>query len=108
MVDDDIVAPCYRTLDEVIKRANDTEYGLAAGIVTKNLDNANRLSRSVKAGTVWINCYHVFDPAMPFGGYRMSGIGREHGIHAILNYMEVKSVITPLHYLIIAVPFRMI
>ena len=85
------------TLDEAIKRSNDTTYGLAAGIVTKNIDTANRLSRSIKAGTVWINCYHVYDVALPFGGYRMSGFGREHGIHAILNYMQPKAVITPLH-----------
>lgn len=86
----------FKTLDEVVKRANDTMYGLAAGIVTKNLDVANRLSRSIKAGTVWINCYHVFDAALPFGGYKMSGIGREHGIHAILNYMQLKAIVTPL------------
>jgi coniferyl-aldehyde dehydrogenase len=84
-------------LEEAIKRANGTIYGLAAGVITKDIDVANRLSRSIKAGTVWINCYHVFDIAMPFGGYRMSGFGREHGIHSILNFMQVKSVITPLH-----------
>jgi coniferyl-aldehyde dehydrogenase len=87
----------FRTLEEAIKRANATPYGLAAGVITKDIDIANRLSRSIKAGTVWINCYHVFDFAMPFGGYRMSGFGREHGIHSILSFMQVKSVITPLH-----------
>lgn len=86
----------FKTLDEVVKRANDTMYGLAAGIVTKNIDVANRLSRSIRAGTVWVNCYHVFDAVMPFGGYKMSGFGREQGLHAVLNYMQLKSVVTPL------------
>lgn len=86
----------FKTLEEVVKRANNTTYGLAAGIVTKDIDVANMLSRSIRAGTVWVNCYHVFDPALPFGGYKMSGIGREHGIHAILNYMQLKAVVTPL------------
>ena len=86
-----------RTLEEVVKRANNTRYGLAAGVVTKNIDVANTLSRSVRAGIIWINCYNVMDTVLPFGGYKMSGIGREQGIHAILNFMQLKSVVTPLH-----------
>ncbi|EFJ15630.1 hypothetical protein SELMODRAFT_180171 [Selaginella moellendorffii] len=85
----------FRTIDEVIQRANDTAYGLAAGIVTKDLNSANRLTRSLRAGTVWINCYHVFDPALPFGGYKMSGIGRENGKQVLYQYSQVKSVVTP-------------
>ena len=86
-----------RTLEEVVKRANNTRYGLAAGVVTKNIDVANTLSRSVRAGIIWINCYNVMDMILPFGGYKMSGIGREQGLHAILNFMQLKSVVTPLH-----------
>eukprot|EP00249_Psilotum_nudum_P020551 c27753_g1_i1 orf=334-1848(+) len=86
----------FKNLDDVIQRANDTLYGLAAGIITNNIDVANRLSRSIKAGTVWINCYLVVEPQVPFGGYKMSGIGREYGIQGILAYMQVKSIITPL------------
>ncbi|KAH7315964.1 hypothetical protein KP509_21G072200 [Ceratopteris richardii] len=87
----------FKSLDEVVKRANDTMYGLAAGIVTNDLNVANRLSRSIRAGTIWINCYHVSDPALPFGGYKMSGIGREQSLQAVLNYMQLKTVVTPVH-----------
>eukprot|EP00249_Psilotum_nudum_P010106 c22338_g1_i1 orf=331-1821(+) len=86
----------FRSLEEVIQRANDTAYGLAAGIVTKDMDIANRVSRSIRAGTVWINCYLVGGAEIPFGGYKMSGIGREKGLIGLLNYMQVKSVFTPL------------
>lgn len=86
----------FKTMEEVIKRANDTQYGLAAGIITNNIDVANKLTRSIRAGTLWINCYHVFDPSLPFGGYKMSGIGRDLGYHSILNYLQVKSIVTPL------------
>lgn len=86
----------FKTLEEVVKRANDTHYGLAAGIITNDINVANRLSRSIRAGTVWINCYHVLDASMPFGGYKMSGIGRELGIQGVLNYVQVKAVVTPI------------
>lgn len=86
----------FRTLEEAVKRANSTTYGLAAGVITKNIDTANFLSRSIRAGTVWVNCYNVFDPALPFGGYKTSGIGREMSFQAVLNYMELKAVVTPL------------
>ncbi|KAL8154236.1 hypothetical protein V2J09_011996 [Rumex salicifolius] len=87
----------WNDLQDVIKRANTTRYGLAAGVFTKNLDTANTLVRAVKAGTVWVNCYHVFDAAIPFGGYKMSGIGREKGVHCLNHYLQVKSVVTPLN-----------
>lgn len=85
-----------RDTDEVIRRANSTRYGLAAGVFTSSLDTANTLSRALRAGTVWVNCFDVFDAAIPFGGYKMSGIGREKGIYSLNNYLQVKAVITPL------------
>ncbi|KAF4355504.1 hypothetical protein F8388_015258 [Cannabis sativa] len=86
----------FKDLDEVIKRANNSQYGLAAGVFTKNMDTANTLTRALRVGTVWINCFDVFDAAIPFGGYKMSGIGREKGIYSLNNYLQVKSVVTPL------------
>ncbi|KAJ0241689.1 Aldehyde dehydrogenase family 2 member B4 [Hirschfeldia incana] len=87
----------FRDVDEVIRRANETRYGLAAGVFTKSLDTANRVSRALKAGTVWVNCFDVFDAAIPFGGYKMSGNGREKGIYSLNNYLQVKAVVTPLN-----------
>ncbi|KAJ4845383.1 Aldehyde dehydrogenase 2 member B4, mitochondrial [Turnera subulata] len=86
----------FKDIDEVIRRANNTSYGLAAGVFTKNVDTANTFSRALKAGTVWVNCFDVFDAAIPFGGYKMSGIGREKGIYSLNNYLQVKAVVTPL------------
>ncbi|KAL0847414.1 hypothetical protein Bca101_020660 [Brassica carinata] len=87
----------FSDVDEVIRRANETRYGLAAGVFTKSLDTANRVSRALKAGTVWVNCFDVFDAAIPFGGYKMSGNGREKGIYSLNNYLQVKAVVTPLN-----------
>uniref|UniRef100_A0A1J3I7U8 aldehyde dehydrogenase (NAD(+)) n=1 Tax=Noccaea caerulescens TaxID=107243 RepID=A0A1J3I7U8_NOCCA len=87
----------FRDVDEVIRRANETRYGLAAGVFTKNLDTANRVSRALKAGTVWVNCFDVFDAAIPFGGYKMSGIGREKGVYSLNNYLQIKAVVTALN-----------
>ncbi|CAD7698343.1 unnamed protein product [Ostreobium quekettii] len=86
----------WSSVEEVLDRANANPYGLAAGVWTKDLDLANRLSRGLRAGTVWINCYNAFDHAVPFGGYKMSGFGRDLGEYALSNYMEVKAVVTPL------------
>lgn len=86
----------FKDVEEVIKRANTTKYGLAAGVFTKNIDTANTLSRGLRAGTVWVNCFDVFDAGIPFGGYKMSGIGREKGIYSLHNYLQVKAVVTPL------------
>jgi len=86
-----------RTTEEAIKSANNTKYGLAAGIVTKNLDTANTVSRSIRAGTIWINCYFAFGDDVPFGGYKMSGFGKDHGLEALHKYLQVKSVVTPLY-----------
>jgi aldehyde dehydrogenase (NAD+) len=81
---------------EVIRRANDSRFGLAAGIFTESLDKAMRVSRHIQAGTVWINCYNVFDNATPFGGYKESGVGREKGQEALKNYLATKCVTLPI------------
>lgn len=86
----------WSSLDEVIARANDTQYGLAAGVVTKSLDTANTLSRALKAGTIWVNMWNGFDAGVPFGGYKTSGIGREKGEAALSHYTQVKAVYEPL------------
>ncbi|TWU48099.1 aldehyde dehydrogenase family protein [Rubripirellula reticaptiva] len=77
---------------ELIGKANNSSYGLAAGIWTRDISKAHRLAKSVKAGTVWINCYSIFDAALPFGGYKQSGWGREMGHAALENYLQTKSV----------------
>ncbi len=78
--------------DDALRQANDTEFGLAAAVWTKDFGRAQRVARGLKAGTVGINCYPASDPIAPFGGYKQSGIGRELGSHAIYAYTEVKSV----------------
>ncbi|XP_075657982.1 benzaldehyde dehydrogenase, mitochondrial-like [Castanea sativa] len=87
----------YKDLDEVIRRANSTHYGLAAGVFTHNIDTANTLTRALRVGTVWVNCFDTFDAAIPFGGYKMSGHGREKGIYSLSNYLQVKAVVTALN-----------
>jgi phenylacetaldehyde dehydrogenase len=81
---------------EIVAKANETVYGLAAGIWTRDIKKAHATANRIKAGTVWINCYNVFDPAMPFGGYKQSGWGREMGHEALEHYTEVKSVFSAL------------
>src|SRR6202049_4711764 len=73
----------FRSMDEVIRRANSTHYGLAAAIWTKHIDKAHLYAKEVKAGTVWVNCYHVVDTTTPFGGFKQSGMGRENGEAAL-------------------------
>ncbi|MBC8167129.1 MAG: aldehyde dehydrogenase family protein [Bryobacteraceae bacterium] len=87
-----VTAVPFREMDELMSRANNTVYGLAAGIWTSNLSNAHRIAAELKAGTVWINCYNIFDAALPFGGYKQSGWGREMGHEALENYTEKKAV----------------
>uniref|UniRef100_A0A673L8W0 aldehyde dehydrogenase (NAD(+)) n=1 Tax=Sinocyclocheilus rhinocerous TaxID=307959 RepID=A0A673L8W0_9TELE len=82
----------FKSLEEVIERANDSKYGLAAAVFTKNIDKAHYISHGLRAGTVWINCYDVFGVQAPFGGYKASGIGRELGEYGLDNYTEVKTV----------------
>jgi len=86
----------HRELDEVIHRANNTHYGLAAGVFTKNINTANTLTRALRVGTVWVNSFDTFDAAIPFGGYKMSGHGREKGEYSLKNYLHVKAVVTSL------------
>lgn len=82
----------FKTIDEVVPRANNTHYGLAASVFTKDLDKAITISNSIRAGTVWVNCYHVVNPQAPFGGFKESGLGREHGEEGVKEYCEVKTV----------------
>jgi len=86
----------FKTLDEAIERSNNTCYGLAAGICTRDIGTALATAKELEAGTVWINCYDNFDMACPFGGYKTSGWGREKGEYALENYTQVKAVCLPL------------
>lgn len=99
----------FNSIDDLVEKANDTIYGLAAGVMTKDLDKAFYIANNIRAGTVWyviysiitlkniskkffrVNCYDVFDSAAPFGGYKMSGIGRELGEYGLHAYTEVKT-----------------
>jgi aldehyde dehydrogenase (NAD+) len=82
----------FKDVNEVLRRGNQTFYGLAAAVWTKDITKAYRLANGLRAGTVWLNCYDVFDAAAPFGGFKMSGIGRELGEYALQLYTEVKTV----------------
>ena len=82
----------FADLDEAIARANDSPYGLAAGVWTKDIKKAHHIAKKLQAGTVWINTYNVYDTASPFGGYKQSGFGREMSMHAIEHYTQIKSV----------------
>ncbi len=93
-----VVAAPFEDLDAVIARGNDTPYGLAASVWTKDINKAHKVAKGLKAGTVWVNCHNIFDAAAPFGGYKHSGFGREMGIHALENYTQVKNVILQLHH----------
>ncbi|CCC71705.1 hypothetical protein NCAS_0I00370 [Naumovozyma castellii] len=82
----------FKTLDEVVQMANDSEYGLAAGIHTSNINTATKVADRLKAGTVWINTYNDFHCNVPFGGFNASGLGREMGTEALENYLQSKAV----------------
>jgi phenylacetaldehyde dehydrogenase len=87
-----VVAAPFQSLDEIAAVANDSEYGLGAGIWTQDISKAHALAKKLRAGTVWINCYNVFDASLPFGGYKQSGWGREMGHEVLESYTEVKAV----------------
>lgn len=82
----------FKDIDEVVARANRTEYGLAAAVWTRDIGKAHAVANKVRAGTVWVNCFDVFDAAAPFGGFKQSGIGRELGEYGLSQYTEVKTV----------------
>jgi phenylacetaldehyde dehydrogenase len=89
-----LVAAPFTDLNEIAAQANDSEYGLGAGIWTRDISKAHALAKKLRAGTVWINCYNVFDAALPFGGYKQSGWGREMGHEVLNSYTQVKAVTT--------------
>jgi aldehyde dehydrogenase (NAD+) len=82
----------FKDTEEVIARANHTDYGLAAGVWTRDIKKAHAVANGVRAGTVWVNCYHVLDTRAPFGGFKQSGMGRELGEYGLQEYTEVKTV----------------
>jgi aldehyde dehydrogenase (NAD+) len=82
----------FKDIGEVVERSNLTEYGLAAAVWTRDISKAHAIANGVRAGTVWVNCYDVFDAAAPFGGFKQSGIGRELGEYGLQQYTEVKTV----------------
>jgi len=89
-----VVAMKFKNIDDLIERANNTTYGLAAGVHTSNHNTAIKVSSALEAGTVWINCYNVFMDPLPFGGYKQSGLGRELGEYGLSEYTQVKTVIS--------------
>ena len=91
-----LVALPYESLEEVAARAKDSEYGLAAGVWTRDLANAHKLAALLKAGSVYVNCWGAVEPGAPFGGYKASGLGREHGREGLEAYLETKTVWTNL------------
>jgi acyl-CoA reductase-like NAD-dependent aldehyde dehydrogenase len=97
IVDEEIFGPVLSVLtfdgvEEGIALANQTMYGLAAGIWTQNISKAFTVARAIKAGTVWVNTYNLYDSSAPFGGYKASGFGRDLGREALDNYTETKTV----------------
>ena len=91
-----VVAEPFTKPEDVIPRANATEYGLAAAVWTRDISKAHRVASALRAGTVWINCYNVFDSALPFGGYKQSGWGREMGHEVLEQYTQTKAVVIAL------------
>ncbi|HSW15918.1 MAG TPA: aldehyde dehydrogenase family protein [Ramlibacter sp.] len=86
----------FDDIDEVLRRANDTEYGLGSGVWSCDVTTIHRVAKGLRTGTVWANCYQVMDPAIPFGGYKMSGFGRESGVEHMHEYLQTKAVMLQL------------
>ena len=91
-----VVAEPFSEVEEIVPVANDTEYGLAAAVWTRDISKAHLTARRLRAGTVWINCFNIFDAALPFGGYKQSGWGREMGHEALELYTETKAIVVGL------------
>ncbi|WP_374049123.1 aldehyde dehydrogenase family protein [Neobacillus sp. OS1-32] len=87
-----VVVMAYDSVEEAVERANNSPYGLGAGIWTENVKTAHKVANQIKSGSVWINCYDAIDPASPFGGYKQSGFGRDLSAYALESYTEVKSI----------------
>jgi len=87
-----ISALSFDDIDDLVKRANNTPFGLGSGVWTRDVSKAHRMAGAIRAGTVWVNCYQQMDPAVPFGGYKMSGYGRESGVQHVEEYLNVKAV----------------
>ena len=87
-----VVAEPFQSLDEIAAKANDSSYGLGAGVWTRDISKAHAMAKRLRAGTIWINTYNVYDAALPFGGYKQSGWGREMGHEVLEAYTEVKAI----------------
>src|SRR5262249_24602271 len=87
----------FADVEDAVGRANDCDYGLAAGIWTRDIKKAHNVAARLQAGTVWVNTYNVYDTAAPFGGYKQSGYGREMGMHALAHYTQTKTVFVDLN-----------